>query len=124
MGGSGTIHQGFGLRLRASLPLPDLPAPAGPGAVDVEVSVAPRAVVDGAFSGSTTAHAGRDGFLGSGGRYRTERGIAGDLRVEYVREGRVASVHVAADGRVARCWVADPDDPSWQRFFLDTVLAT
>jgi hypothetical protein len=121
MGGSGGIHQAFGLRLRTHFPLPELPSLAARAPVDVDIRAAPADAVDAAFSGPAEPRATRHGLLGDGGSYRTERGRDGDLRIEYAER---ATFHLAADRRDLRCWAADPDELSWRRFLLDTVLGT
>jgi hypothetical protein len=51
--------------------------------------------------------------------YKMRRLRDGSHRFVY---GKRASFHLSADGSVLRCAVAEPDDPAWQRLFLDTIL--
>ncbi|MGH9031325.1 MAG: hypothetical protein ACRDZV_04285 [Acidimicrobiia bacterium] len=95
-----------------------MPDPRSP---DVEISVTTPETVRAAFSGPIAPPVARETALGDGCRYRIERGRAGDHRIEYDRR---AAFHLAAGGRVLRCWAADPDEPAWRRFLLDTCLGT
>jgi hypothetical protein len=121
MGNSSSTHQAFGLRLQSHLPLPELPIVAGDGRVDVQIRSASRETVDAAFTGPAEPGAARAVRLGDGSTYRTERGRGDDIRIEY---GRRALFHLAAGGGQLRCWAANPDELSWRRFLLDTVLGT
>ncbi|MGH9138712.1 MAG: hypothetical protein ACRD0G_16985 [Acidimicrobiales bacterium] len=119
MGGGTATHACFGLRWRAHFALPELPVVGG-GAVDLDVSLAPRQTLAAAFSGSIAPPSVDHGTSGARA-YVTERGRRGDYRIDF--DDRVRC-HLSADRRQLRIAVDDVDDPAWRRFLLDTVLAT
>jgi hypothetical protein len=89
------------------------------GPIDLELRAATADAVSAAFSGATTPRAARTGLVAGGSHYRTERGVAGDLRIDF--DAR-AGFHLSADGRQLHCWAANADELSFRRFLLDTVL--
>ena len=121
MGRFGVGHRAFGLGISSHFPLPELPAVAEPGPLDLEVSLADAPVVVAAFSGPADPPAVHEVELADGRISRTERGRWGDHLIAY---GDRARLHLSADGRRLSCWAADVDDPAWRRFLLDTGLGT
>ena len=114
----------FGLRVRSEFALPELEtaATAAVGDVDLELRLAAAEVVAAAFSGPLVPPAIRDTVLGDGQRYRTERGAAGDFRIDY---GDRARFHLSADRpRVLSCAPSDIDGSAWRRFLLDSAVGT
>ncbi len=111
------VHEAFGLRFSVEF---ELPLPPAPGAVDVELRLADRATVDAAFSGPDEprrVHAADAG----GEPYAVERGRAGDHR--FTVAGRDC-FHLDSSRRRLLAAPADPDEPAWRRFLLDTVFGT
>lgn len=122
MRSSGGIWQAYGLRVRSDFPFPELPrAAAGEGRVDLELLAESPEVVDGAFSGPAGPHDARNARQPDGSICRTERGRAGDVRIQYRQHARF---HLTADARELRWWAADPEGLPWRRFLLNTVLGT
>jgi len=114
----------FGLRLRSTFELPELatPSPAPVDEVDLEVRLADPEEVAAAFSGPSVPPAVRDTVLGDGQRYLTERGAAGDFRIDY---GDRARFHLSSGPRRALlCAPASVDDSAWRRFLLDSAIGT
>ncbi len=116
-----SAHSVFGLQLRSHFPLPELPGVADEGRVDLELFLASGGIVDAAFSGAADPPLVRDTRLRDGCRYRTERGRDGDYRIDY---GERSTFHLTAGGGELHCAPADPEEPSWRRFLLDSCLGT
>ena len=113
-------HRAFGLKLRCAFPLPELPV-AAIDALDVEVELTSHADVGARFSGSRDPAAVHMGAVGERESFRIERGVASDLRIDYVDR---AAFFLSPDGRRLLCAPVDFDSAAWRRFLLDTVLAT
>jgi hypothetical protein len=92
-------------------------------------TVAAQAIED---SWSGFQEIGWEGLI-DGAPFVVERGLAGDHRFVHgahpdqgsaPAEGTRAVHHLSADASVLRCAPTDPDDPSWWRVVLDSVLFT
>lgn len=102
------------------MPLPGLPELGHAGEPDLHILAASAEDVDAAWSGPASEPAVAEADL-DGGRYRAERGRAGDHRFSY---GDRATFHLDDRARTLLCAPAAADDPSWRRVLLDSVLAT
>jgi hypothetical protein len=116
----------FGVELRSSFPLPGLqaladgteaePADAPDGMLRLDLSTS--AAVERAWSGPGEGPSWETVFP-EGCFVRFQPGKAGDHRLEY---GGQTSFHFSPDARTLLCAPADPADPAWKRFLLDTGL--
>jgi hypothetical protein len=96
--------------------------PAGSEAAGgVRVELTSREEVSGAWSGPLPQPYVRETIFPDGCLYRLERGARSDHLLAY---GSRAVFHLSPHGDLVRCAPAQPGDPAWQRFLLDTVLAT
>src|SRR5207247_893856 len=113
---AGGLAAAFGLRVRSDVPLPGLRGGAATGA-EVRLELVPPEAARAAWSGKSDGHVAD--LLLDGLRFRTERGSAGDLLLEY---GDEAVFHVSPAHERVLCGPARTDEAAWRRVLLDTVL--
>ncbi|MGH2951182.1 MAG: hypothetical protein ACRDKX_03975, partial [Solirubrobacterales bacterium] len=87
----------------------------------MRVELATQEDVYGAWSGPSAPPHVRETTFPDGCLYRLERGSGSDYLLAY---GERAVFHLDSGARLVRSAPARPRDPAWQRFLLDTVLAT
>jgi hypothetical protein len=111
---NGVTFPAFGLGVRLAFPLP---------AVDHSDAASCTPTLEARLVPYEAAGAGVEQYVWGtqfdGQTYAMHRLRDGSHRFVY---GDRASFHLSSDGRVLRCAVAEPDDPAWQRLFLDTIL--
>lgn len=112
-------QQAFGLTLSPDVQLPGLRSsdPSGPR-LSIQLA-GPRELT--ARAGSGPGEVLWTTVMDDAQAVRLERTPAGGHRFEY---GRRAAFVLSPEGDTILCAPAEGSDPSWQRFLLDTVLAT
>jgi hypothetical protein len=114
-----TPTRGFGLRLEPAFPLPGRwPEPPAGDMPSVRLEIAPRAALESTLDAADTSMEWHTVFP-DGSEVRVDRAADDALRFRY---GAIAEYVVSPARDVVRCVPAQPDDPRWQRFLLDTVL--
>jgi hypothetical protein len=111
---TGVTFPAFGLGVRLAFSLP---------ALDRSHAASCTPTLESRLVPSAGAGAGVEQYVWGtqfdGQTYAMHRLGDGSHRFVY---GDRASFHLSSEGRVLRCAVAEPDDPAWQRLFLDTIL--
>ncbi len=113
---SGWRYSAFGLGLRSEFSLAGMSHVDDPTSPAVSIGLSTRDDIDGAWPGTVHQIAGG---LPDGCSVLGELAGNGERRFTY---GDRAAYVISADARTIRCAPADFEEPSWQRFLLDSVL--
>lgn len=113
---AGWRYRAFGLGLSSEFPLPGMPAASDLGSPVVSIRSTTRAEIEQGWSGTVHEVVGT---LPDGNRCSAELGHDGERRLTY---GERAVYVLSSDTGTILCAPTDFEEPSWQRFLLDSVL--